>query len=66
MLKKLDGFWVFSTESNGYQKDQVDACINSVYGEYEKLFDENANLRTQNKELRRKIKNEKRNRCRDF
>jgi len=59
MAKMLNGFWIFSTEQGGYKKAQVDECIASVYGEYEKQFNENDRLRRLNRELRAKLKNEK-------
>jgi len=59
MAKMLNGFWIFSTEQGGYKKSQVDECIASVYGEYEKQFNENARLKKINKELKMKLKNEK-------
>jgi len=61
MAKKMDGFWIFSTETQGYNKAQVMESIGKVYGEYEKLFAENIKLKNNVKALKAKLEADKKN-----
>jgi len=47
---------MFSTEKNGFDKDEVIENITKVYSEYEKLFAANLRLREQNKKLKEQFK----------
>ena len=55
MPKKLDGFYLLSTEENGYNKEQVAGYIAYILNEYEKLYNSNMRLKKQVKSLKSEL-----------